>query len=75
MPEGIAVVDDLHGSAAEHIGWPNQDGIAQTLGDLESLFIGSSDAILRLFDAKSVSAVPQTFLDLQPNRCCRAKFR
>src|SRR5262245_11174851 len=52
--KGIAVVDDFHGSSAENIGWPNQDGITQALGDLESLFIGSGDAILGLLDTELV---------------------
>src|SRR5262245_10767317 len=61
MLEGIAVIDDFHSSAAEHIGRPNQDWITQTLGNLESLFIGTSDAILWLLDTELVEESCESF--------------
>ncbi len=48
----LAVVDDLHGAAAQNIRGPDQHRIAQPLGDPESFIEGTGDAVVGLLDAQ-----------------------
>jgi hypothetical protein len=50
VPQRCAVVDDLHGSAAEHIGGSHQHRITQPFGDSEGLVVGAGDAVVGLLD-------------------------
>ena len=39
--QSLAIINDLHGPAAEHIGWTHQHWIAEPFGDLERFVVGS----------------------------------
>ena len=50
----VAVVNDLHRPPAKNIGRTDQNGIAQTFGNLESFIVGPRDAVIRLLDSELV---------------------
>ena len=50
-PEAVQVMDDFHGPAAEHIGGPDHQRIADVAGDGLGLFVRPGEAVFRLFQA------------------------
>ena len=68
-PQILLLMDNFHGSSAEHEGWSHQDRITDLVCDGDRLMLVCGGAALGLLKLQACRASPRNVADPRPSRC------